>query len=383
MCSSPSLRGTVLVVKLDEYHCIAFQESVCNNPGKEQRWSPVCTVPRDMVKATFDGRVVSVTILMSGMRRFAGSFTRNFAVDETCFFFVKNKPRIQFTYKNGLLDGIYREFNEKGEKAKSIMFRDGKMESVINDGKKCLKDERHQGTGLFGECCDSSDMAWNGLVFRFENNRPVKLFFYEYGEFIYDYGSFEEKEGVLLYVQYTRDKRVLYCGEYLIDEKEGEVYYHGYGILFGVMEGRFGCVYKGNFNRGKFNGFGSSFDLKTGLKKEEGIWKDGMLENGDSFVEGMLKNNVVSEIGHFAALGKNPGKVLIENGPLSREMSDAVFGQGAIVRARAIVCGKDALKAMRSFRIVGYPNLDELVLSENCLGDCEQVVIESGCLLAR
>ena len=90
-----------------------------------------------MMKATFDGRVVPVTILMSGMRRFAGSFTRNFAVDETCFFYVKNKPRIQFTYKNGLLDGIYREFNEKGEKAKSIMFRDGKMESVINDGKKC------------------------------------------------------------------------------------------------------------------------------------------------------------------------------------------------------------------------------------------------------
>ena len=96
----------MLVVKLDEYHCIAFQESVLNNPGKEQRWSPVCTVPRDMMKATFDGRVVPVTILMSGMRRFAGSFTRNFAVDETCFFYVKNKPRIQFTYKNGLLDGI-------------------------------------------------------------------------------------------------------------------------------------------------------------------------------------------------------------------------------------------------------------------------------------
>lgn len=59
-------------------------------------------------------------------------------------------------------------------------------------------------------------------MFRFENNRPVKLFFYEYGEFIYDYGSFEEKEGVLLYVQYTRDKRVLYCGEYLTTRRRAK-----------------------------------------------------------------------------------------------------------------------------------------------------------------
>lgn len=377
MCSSRSLIENVSVILLVENDHVAFQESILNNSGQKQYWLPKVSIPRDMIKGICNGTEVTITILMSGMRRFEGSFTKNFELNGESTLFIKNKQSNQFTLMKGVLNGIYCEFNEKGERVKSIMFANGKKQSVINGRDKLLKDERQQGSGLFGECCDSSDMAWNGLVFKFKNNRPVKVSFYQDGDLVYNYGCFEEKNGTSLFVQFTEDNQVQYCGEYLIDEKEGCVYYHGYGILFGVDKGRFGCIYKGNFNRGNYNGFGSSYDMVTGLKKEEGIWEDGVLKNGDTFIDGVLKNNMVSELGHFAALGNNPGKVLVENGPLSKEMSDAVFHQGPITRSRVIVCDKDALKEMRSFKIMGYPNLDELVLSEDCLSKCEQVVIES------
>ena len=337
----------------------------------------------DTMKGTYKDDVVSITLLVSGMRCFEGVFSPEFVLHGDCLLFNKNRRTIGFSCVDGVLDGIYCEFNEKGEEEKTIVFRNGKKISEIKPGKKTLKDERESGNGLFGECCYSQEMPWNGHVFEFKNGQLAGEWMYEDGQSVYPCGMFDQRDGVSLYTQYAEDASLVYCGEFCFDEKEGEIVYDGFGILFGVEDEKYGCVYKGNFRRGKFDGFGSSYDLATGLKKEEGIWKEGVLQNGDSFVNGVLRNNVVSELRDVQALGSKPGKVIIEDGALSRVVSGSVLKEGHITKARILCCMKNSLRSLQSFKIVGYPFLEELVLDDHCLSSCEHVVIESVSSRAR
>ena len=177
----------------------------------------------DTMKGTYKDDVVSITLLVSGMRCFEGVFSPDFVLHGDCLLFNKNRRTIGFSCVDGVLDGIYCEFNEKGEEEKTIVFRNGKKISEIKPGKKTLKDERENGNGLFGECFYSQEMPWNGHVFEFKNGQLAGEWMYEDGQSVYPCGMFDQRDGVSLYTQYAEDASLVYCGEFCFDEKEGEI----------------------------------------------------------------------------------------------------------------------------------------------------------------
>jgi antitoxin component YwqK of YwqJK toxin-antitoxin module len=156
-------------------------------------------------------------------------------------YWPNGKPKIVATYKNGVPEGVRREYNENGEVEKSYIFKNGKIiaEGILTDGGKreglwkeyyldgSLKSEGNykndKKTGKWKYYYPNGQLEETG---EYENGKPVGkwLWYYPSGKLLREMSYYEGKpDGA--FTEYDEDGNVTLKGEYLEGKREGKWVY--------------------------------------------------------------------------------------------------------------------------------------------------------------
>ena len=186
-----------------------------------------------------DGNLISVVKYVNGEKEEKTEELTK--LDIKTDYWPNGKPKIVATYKNGVPEGVRREYNENGEVEKSYIFKNGKIiaEGILTDSgkKQGLWKEYYENGSLKSEGNYKDDKKTGKWKYYYKNGQLEETGEYvdgkPEGEWLWYYPSGKLLRKMSYYqgladgeiTEYDEDGNVTLFGEYLEGKREGKWIY--------------------------------------------------------------------------------------------------------------------------------------------------------------
>lgn len=313
------------------------------------------------------------------MRKFSGGVDRDFSMNGKCTFYINGIKSEEGTFKNGKKDGKFTKYDSyENESSIEIYENDVKKSTIIVKNSIRYIDCRSSGTGYYGECKLVDEQAkLHGRVIEYENDKEKQISYFESDIKKRVLVEFKHENSRDIMIEYSNYPTIRYVGEYQLNDDSLTCTYEGFGMLIEYHQSKPMCVYRGSFRNNRREGFGCSFDPKTGLKDYEGEWKDDVQTVGKTFVDGEEREILIKTIENIRKFPKTQYKLSFQSNSFGDLKDFDLSAYDSIKHIQEIEFKSQSFGLLEELVIRNHPSLKVLTIEDNTFAKLKQLSLIS------
>lgn len=328
------------------------------------------------------GSEFTIVVFKNGMRRFSGKIDADFRMNGKCTFYINGIKSEEGEFKNGKKNGKFTEYDSGNEKSIELYENDVKKSAIIVKNSIRYIDRRSSGTRYYGECILVDKQAkLHGRVIEYENDKEKQISHFESDAKKRVLAEFKHENSRDIMIEYSNYPTIHYVGEYQLNRDSLTYTYEGFGMFIEYHRNKPMCVYRGSFRNNRRDGFGCSFDPKTGLKDYEGEWKDDVQTVGKTFVDGEEREISIKTIKDIREFPKTQYKLSFHPNTSGDLSTFNLNEYDSIKNIQEIEFKTQSFELLERLIIRDHPSLKVLTIEDNTFAKLKQLsVISRNCL---